>query len=404
MEDSERNQAISSIAGQMARGCNGPGRYRVSRHLRRMVDALRSSGSIRRPELATQLGISKQTVSELIATLERGGFVSARGPVHGARGRSAIAYEFVADAAVCLGVDLGGTKVTFALGDMLGRILAESTEATQGDSGMSVVDQIVRSAAGLCHDAGIDSHRLRACAIGVPASVHPATGGLALAANLPGLERIDLGSLLAERLGCPVRLENDVNLALAGEVVAGAAKGARNAVFVALGTGVGAAIMADGQLVRGQGGAAGEVAHLPFPGGPPDAETVRQGQLESAIGSSAILAAYRCDGGHRAQDVRGIFDAAAAGETAAIQSLERLAVETARCIAAVVAVVDPELVVLGGSIGARRELRELVVEKLRYAFIRPVAVIASAHGARAAVIGAVDAACTEMIAALFGQP
>ena len=402
MEDSERNQAISSVAGQMGWAGDGPVRQRVSRHLRPMVDALRASGSIRRPELAARLGISKQTVSDLVAALVGGGFVSARGPVHGPRGRSAMAYEFVADAAVCLGVDLGGTKVTFALGDMLGRILAESTEATEGDSGLCVVHQIVRVATALCRDAGIERSRLKACAIGVPASVHPATGGLALAANLPGLEQIDLGGLLAERLGCPVRLDNDVNLALSGEVAAGAAKGTRNAVFLALGTGVGAGVMADGHLVRGGSGAAGEVAYLPFPGGPPDGETVRQGQLESAIGSAAILAAYRSGGGSRAQDVRGIFDAAAAGEEAAVLSLDRLAAETARCIAAVVAIVDPELVVLGGSIGARRELRERVAEKLRRLFVRPVTVIGSAHGARAAVVGAVDAACTEMIDALFG--
>lgn len=386
----------------MAWAGTGDERQRVSRYLRPIVDVLRASGSIRRPELAQRLGISKQTVSELIAELEVGGFVTARGPVRGGRGRSAMAYEFVADAAVCLGVDLGGTKISLALGDMTGRILAERTEATQGDSGTDIIDQIVGGAAGLCRDAGIEERRLHACVIGVPASVHPVTGSLALAANLPGLEQVDLCAQLTERLGCPVRLENDVNLALAGEVVAGAAKGARNAVFIALGTGVGAGVMANGELVRGWSGAAGEVAYLPFPGGQPDDVTLRQGQLESAIGSPAILASYQSNGGAQAQDVRGIFDAAAAGEQAALHSLNQLAAEVARCVAAVVAVIDPELVVLGGSIGARRELRDRIEEKLRAVFVRPVKVIGSAHGARAAVIGAVDTAYADMIAALFG--
>ena len=381
---------------------HGTERQRASRYLRPVVDALRASGSIRRPDLAAHLGISKQTVSELIAALEDGGFVSARGPARGGRGRSAMVYGLVADAAVCLGIDLGGTKVSFGLGDMVGRLLAERTEATRTGGGRAVVEQIVEGAAALCRDAGIERRRVQACVIGVPASVHPGTGNLTLAANLPGLEEVDLCGLLGERLGCPVRLENDVNLALTGEVVAGAAKGVRNAVFIALGTGVGAGVMANGQLVRGSSGAAGEVAYLPFPGGPPDDETLRQGQLESAIGSQAILAGYQANGGTRARDVRGIFEAADAGEEAALLSLNHLAAETARCVAAVVAVIDPELVVLGGSIGVRRELRDRIDEKLRGTFVRPVKVIGSAHGARAAVIGAVDAACSEMIATLFG--
>lgn len=402
MEDSERNQFISSDGGRIALRLPVPDGHRGSRHLRRLVDLLCHSGTMQRPDLAMRLGISKQTVSELVAALEADGFVAPRGPVSGLPGRSAMSYELVAGAAVCLGVDLGGTKISLALADLLGNVIADSTEPTAAASGLHVLDQITRGSAALCRAAGVDNSRLRACVIGIPASVHPGTGRVSLAANLPGLEDLPLAEMLTRNIGCPVWLENDVNLALAGEVAAGVAKGRRNAAFVALGTGIGAGVMVDGHLLRGANGGAGEVAYLPFPGSRPDAEAIRQGQLETAVGSAGIMAAYRAGGGRRAADMRTLFEAAADGEHAAAAALGRLAVETARCIAALAAIADPEIVVLGGGIGARAELRALVADELAHNFVRPVRVVTSAHGARAAIVGAIDQAREKLLTGLFG--
>jgi len=402
MEDGERNQSISSGGGRISSRLPVPNGPRGSRHLRPLVDALCQFGTMQRPDIATRLGISKQTVSELVAALEADGFVSPRGPVGGLPGRSAMSYELVADASVCLGIDLGGTKITFALADLLGTPIAESTEPTDTKSGLHVLDQVTRGSAELCRVAGMDRSRLRACVIGIPAAVHPASGRISLAGNLPGLDDLPLAEMLSRSIGCPVLLENDVNLALAGEVAAGVARGKRNVAFVALGTGIGAGVMVDGHLLRGAHGGVGEVAYLPFPGGQPDADTIRQGQLEAAVGSAGIMAAYRANGGERAVDVRTMFEAAAAGEQGAIAVLGCLSAEMARCVAALAAIADPEVVVLGGGIGAREELRSLVADELARNFVRPVSLVTSAHGARATVVGAIDQARERMLTALFG--
>ncbi|MBV8474745.1 MAG: ROK family transcriptional regulator, partial [Hyphomicrobiales bacterium] len=225
---------------------------------RRIVaEALLHNAPISRADLARATGLSKQTTSLVIADLEAGGWVKPVGVVTGGVGRNAVTYEIAGDAAFSLGVDLGGTKVTAAIANLVGEIVVETTEPTDPRGGRDVLRQIRALADRICADAGIKSERIRSVVVGTPGVVDPASGAVALVPNIKGLSDFSVPKALAEHFGREVAVENDVNLAVLGEAWQGSARDCRNAAFLSLGTGVGLGLIVNGTLVRGAAGAAG---------------------------------------------------------------------------------------------------------------------------------------------------
>src|SRR4029077_4085714 len=212
-------------------------------------------------------------------------------------GLSAGTYALRPDAAFVLGIDLGGTKLHVALADLHGVTVAESIEPTASDGGEAGVAQIGRMTDGLLRRAGVSAQRLRGGVMGSPGIIDPASGGIVIAPNIAGLDSLDVRAALRARLGIDIAIENDVNLAAIGEHWRGNSRKARTFAFIALGTGIGMGIFANGHLVRGARGAAGEVAYLPLGGDPYDARGQRLGTLETAIGSAGFIERYTALGG-----------------------------------------------------------------------------------------------------------
>lgn len=231
---------------------------------RLVIEQVLRGGPISRAEIARGTGLSKQTISEVMRELERGGWVREEGQVQGAVGRSAVTYAIRPDAAFVLGIDLGGTKLHLALADLHGQIVAEIVEPTQHAGGAAVIEQIGRLADTLVEKVGIARDRVRSAVMGSPGIVDPRSGAIMIAPNVPGLDTFDVRAALRARLGIDVAIENDVNLAAVGEHWCGGSKDARSFAFVALGTGIGLGIFADGRLLRGARGAAGEISYLPL--------------------------------------------------------------------------------------------------------------------------------------------
>jgi predicted NBD/HSP70 family sugar kinase len=304
------------------------------------------------------------------------------------------AYELVGRPDVVVGVDLGGTKVHVALSDLSGEILAEDIEPTERRGGLHVVEQIGAIAERLRRECGRDADLPRAAAIGSPGVLDTRSGKVSISPNIAGLEAIDMVAALESRLGCAVRIENDVNLAALGELWHGSAAGMENFAFVALGTGIGMGLVADGQLMRGAHGAAGEIAFLPLGSDPFSTASYPLGPLETAIGSAGILKHYREQGGKAANSVREVFERMSAGEPAAHETLDYTARILAQALMAVRALVDPELIVLGGSIGARIELVERVRDMVASSPV-DLAVRASSLGSCAVLVGASRLALTQ---------
>lgn len=354
--------------------------------------------SLQRPALAQRIGLSRLAVSELLAGLEVRGLVQVEGRLGGAPGRSQLSYALKADAALALGFDVGGTKIAGAIADLRGQVLAEATEPTAQSGAADLVAQLGSMTDALCRQAGVPRFRLRTGAVGIPAAVHPVTADLSLAGNLPGLEGGNLRSSLSEALGVTILIDNDVNLALLAEVGQGNGPRQENAAFIALGTGIGGALMINGRLLRGAHGGAGELGYMPLwqidgPGVP---------SLEERVGEAGIRRDYVSRGGDAAHSVRDIFAAAEGSNPAAQGALDAAAHHTARAALALLALLDPDLLIFGGSIGARPEFIERVERLVSATWMRPIQIVRSRSGGRAGLLGALELARSDLLDELFG--
>lgn len=362
-------------------------------------------GPISRNDLVQVTGLSKPTVLAVVAALEDEGLVHGVPlPTNGA-GRTPLGYVHNPVAAYVVGIDLGGTKVAAAIADLSGRIVAEREEPTSQDGGDAVVRQLAALAKAVARDAGVAWSRVDAVAVGSPGVVAP-DGTVDLASNIAGLGSTRLGDELRRALRVPVTLENDVNLAAVGELHAGVARHCSTFVLLALGTGVGAGIVVDGRLVRGTRGGGGEVAFLPIGADPASADARRRGALETAVSGSGVQAMLRDELARRngtarstlqrSSDARAVFAAAAAGDPVGVAVVDRHAAVVAQALLALAALIDPELVVLGGGIGANSTLLAPVRRAVERLVPWPLRVETSALGPRAGLVGAVHLALSTL--------
>ncbi|MEF2070296.1 ROK family transcriptional regulator [Consotaella aegiceratis] len=367
-----------------------------------VIRTVLANGAISRADIAKQTGLSKQTISDVVRDLTGEGWLRESGQTGGRPGRSAITYELNAGAGLAASIDLGGTKIAAAVGDLLGTVVAETRVPTDRRGGAALVDQFEAVIGGLMAEAGASIADLRLLVVGTPGVLDPKTGHIGVAPNIPGIDAIDVPQLLAERLQVPIRIENDVNLAARGEQWRGHGTGVGNFAFVALGTGIGMGIIANGALLSGARGAAGEISYLPVGGDPFDPRGFTLGTLETAVGSVAIAQRYAGFGGAEGATVEELFSAFDAGEPAAIAAIEETARVVAQAIAAIGAMLDPELVIMGGSIGARAELVDAIRAILPRCSPHPPRIEISKFGNRAALIGGMGVAVDHMHEELFG--
>lgn len=365
-----------------------------------VVQAITTYGPISRASVSKMTGISKQTVSEVVSTLEEDGWVQTVGQTEGNIGRRAVIYEIVPDAALVASVDLGGTKVRVALCNLSGAVVSEITEPTEQTGGEAVVNQIARIIEEAARRQDVDSDKVRTAVVGVPGVLEQDSGKIKLAPNISGIDSIDFPSLLGARLGIEVIVENDVNLAALGEHWMTHQGKRDNLVFLSIGTGIGAGLVIGGQLVRGANGGAGEIGYLPFGADPFEAKSLEVGALERVAATTAIIDQYEAVTGTRI-GVPEIFERSIAGDEAATRSLAEAARNIALAIAAIAALVDPSCVVVGGSIGAREELMDLIRPELSKCFPRDVAIEQSVLGSHAALAGGASIALSRLHIALF---
>jgi predicted NBD/HSP70 family sugar kinase/predicted transcriptional regulator len=379
----------------------------VSRLLaqRNIFEVVLHRGPISRAELSKLTGLSKQTTSEVMDVLERKNLVRSVGKTRGNIGRTAVLYEVNPQGGHVLGIDLGGSKLTVALADISSRGIAELTEPTDKRGGRFVLQQISGLASRISRTAGTQTKRLRSIVVGMPGVLNRVSGAIELSPNISALGEVNVKATLQDRLGGPVVIENDVNLALMGEIWHGCARDFNSVGLLALGTGVGLGLAINGKLVRGAHGAAGEIGYLPLGGDPMRPEVQKQGCLEYEIGAAGILRRYRTVAGHAPLSVPAIFELLSAGDNAAQQVVDATARLVAMAAIAIVTTTDPDLLVLGGSIGSRPEILERVKTMMAaMSPLRGVELRSSQLGHRGGVIGALAVALSAVHQELFGVP
>jgi len=256
-----------------------------------------------------------------------------------------------------VGLDVGATKTLGVVLDAHGTVVAEErSDTVPGPAGVvgtaAAVVEALRRTTGDPLPAPVG--------LGIPGLVDADRGAVKHAVNL-GVdgEWFAVGDLLADRLGVPVRVENDVNVAALG---ATARSGVDDLVYLSIGTGLAAGLVLDGRLRRGAHGAAGEIGHVPVDPAGVRCRCGQRGCLETVASGSGLAAAWPSADVAPAQAV---FAAAAAGDPRAGGVRDAFVAGVAEAVRLLALAVDPDVVVLGGGVAHLGEpLRRAVADAL----------------------------------------
>src|SRR5947209_15201397 len=346
---------------------------------RTVLETIREGAPFSRAELSREAGISKPTVSLALQSLLRAGLVRETAPDPGRPSYGAVYFEPAPDAAFVLGFDLGAHFLRGAACDLTGEIRARQDVELLAADAETAIETIASLRTSLVEATALSEDLIDSVVVGVPGDVESETGRINLAENVPGLEGRAFDAELQDRLGLPVTLENDINLAALGEQWRGVARDVDDFAFLSIGTGMGAGIVLRGELHRGHNGAAGEVDYA-LGGGLRD-------DLDPCASAVAALAVEL--GLAAPVDARSTFAAARNGDGLPRQVVDETARRIAIHVAPISAVADIGLVVLGGGIGANGDLllepvRALLAEWMPY----PPRVEVSSLGEAAVLTGA----------------
>ncbi|MFD5554528.1 ROK family transcriptional regulator [Streptomyces sp. NPDC127068] len=372
---------------------------------RAALDLLLAQGPLSRTRIGKLTGLSKPTASQLLARLEAAGLVRATGTTEGRPGPNAQLYGVNPTAAHAAGLDVRPEGIRAAVADVTGRTVGEYALRTPGrHSDRPVVELVTEAVDGAASAAGLTPGEVHRLVIGTPGAFDPNTGRLRYASHLPGWHSPTLLDDLAAALPMPVGYENDVNLAAVAEQRLGAARGHDDFVLLWNEDGLGAALVIGGRLHRGWTGGAGEVGFLPVPGAPLMRQVTKtnSGGYQELAGAQVVARLARRlgivpvpQGPHpeaAATLIGRAVDHLADPETSrhhgrigdAYQDLLRTyATGLATGLASLVSVLDPQLIVLSGSVltAGGEALRSLVQAELAdLAASRPKLVVGTVDG------------------------
>ena len=320
-----------------------------------VLETIFRTGPITRPEIAAATNLSKPTVSAAVSRLEQGGLVRAAGMRGGQRGRKPVAYVVSSRAGFVVGGDIGGSNLRVAAADLFGEQICDLKRPTSKAGTRAVGTQILEMVSEVIDEASAVHGRPLALGISAPGIVDQASGRVtSLAYNVAPDGGFDPLEVIRDRFDLPVLVENNVNLAAVGEKWFGLARGVSTMVFISVGAGVGMGIIIGDELVRGAHSAAGEIGYLPLVGDPYDPRHRLHGGLEDEVGAAGIVAAFnerRGPDDAELASVHEVFGLAENGNPAARSVVDHVASRLGAAVATVCAILDPELVVLGGGIG-----------------------------------------------------
>jgi len=363
--------------------------------LRQVLEALRMGGPLTRAELGRITGLSRTTVSGLLADLRRQGVVGdvldrAAVPT-GGRPAAWVALE--ARAGLAVGVDLGRTHLRVAVADLGHRVLAEEVVRLDVDGHADeALDAAVVQVDRLLAAAGGDRSLALGVGLGIPAPLD-ADGRVGSSNILPGWLGRSPGTDLQARLGLPVEVENDANLGALAEALWGAGRDARLVVHVKAATGIGAGIVDGGRIFRGASGTAGEIGHTTVNEAGAVCRCGNRGCLELVAGGPALVDQLR-QSGVGVQGVADLVQRAKEGDLGCRRVLADAGEVMGLAVANLVNLLNPDIVVFGGELGLADELvlgtlRLRVARSSLAAAAAAVRIVPAQLGDRAEALGGV---------------
>jgi glucokinase len=303
-----------------------------------------------------------------------------------------------------IGVDMGGSKLLVGVVDQELNVAGTFQHGLGGLDQPALLELATRAVVQACEAA---EGPVDAVGFGIPCLMDSRTGRARMAVNLP-LAELDFAAVMRDRLGMPVFVDNDANLAALAEHVAGAARGCADAVVLTIGTGIGGGVIAGGQLYRGATGAGAELGHVVIDSNGPRCQgnCPGRGCVEALASGTALArearraAAERPDSGlGRAQsagrELAGplVTELAQAGDPVAVGVLELVGTRLGVALTSLVNIFNPEVVVLGGGVMAAGELllepaRAVVAEHALPPSREEVRILPAVFGPEAGMVGA----------------
>jgi len=355
-----------------------------------VLQLLFSNRDLSRAHISRVSGLSKQTISSVMADLENAHLVEETGITEGGIGRRAQTYRLSPRAGFAVGIDLGGTNFRSGLVDFSGNVLGELNVETPHSSVDELLQIMSKTISQLFKNANVPVSELAQIVIGIPGAVNPATGVISNAPNLEYLDNLVLSNLIQAKFNVSTLVENDVNVAALGELEKSKTE---DFGFIAIGTGVGMGLILDGELRRGFNGGAGEIGYLPL--GENVNQLSKEGHFEELIGGHAVESKYLKQVKIKKTLIE-IFESASKGDLISKKIVDELGSNIALGIRAICSVLDLGEIILGGGIGSREDLYSKIVEELQRTMQNPPSVKISTLGARAGLVGAMSYALSEM--------
>jgi predicted NBD/HSP70 family sugar kinase len=358
-----------------------------------LFQLLRDGKARTRAELALTTGLARSTVAARSDALIASGLVGAAGEANSSGGRPPSRFAFNPAARAVLAVDVGATHVIVAVTDLSGHVVAEQRLAQDvADGPEPVLGRVVKEGLALLEQASRDPRDLAGVGIGLPGPVEHATGRPVKPPIMPGWDGFDVVRYVQRSLPVPVLVDNDVNIMALGERTAHWPEH-ENFLFIKVATGIGSGIISNGELQRGANGTAGDLGHVRVPRG--DDVLCRCGNhgcLE-ALASGPALAAELTRQGVPAAKGSDVLRLVGAGNVQAVHALRQAGRDVGDVVATVVNLLNPSVIVLGGSLGQAGEHLMAGVREVVYRRSLPLAtshlrIALSMAGDQAAILGA----------------
>ncbi|HQO57181.1 MAG TPA: ROK family protein [Candidatus Omnitrophota bacterium] len=269
---------------------------------------------------------------------------------------------------IIIGIDVGGTNTKCGLVDRRGQVLARARVDTRKyiskksllfSAIVDTVESLVRKSPGGRAD-------ILGVGMGLPGLIDTENGVVKILPNIPGWRNVPLKRMMEDKLGLPVRIENDVNLITLGEWKYGAGIGCRNLVCMTLGTGVGSGLILDNRLYRGEGFAAGEIGHMPLGRKGPSCNCGGYACFERYVGNAVLLKNARKLFRDKTMTLEQVSCLASRKDRKALAFWRETAVMIGDALTGVVNLLNPKMIIIGGGVAnAHRFLFKTISDTIR---------------------------------------
>ena len=258
-----------------------------------------------------------------------------------------------------IGIDLGGTNVRVAKVSEKGDIIQMIKESTEIDQGVDhVMNKIIHMIEGID-----DYQRVKGIGMGVPGPVETKTGTMLLASNLAGFEGYCIKNPIEKYFNIPTYVDNDANVAGLGEATQGAGIGCETCYYVTISTGIGGALIHNGQVISGKHGHAGEIGNLIIDRNREKlANQLNKGAVENEASGTAITRKGKVLFGDSIEHAGHVFNLARQGNPQALELVDNMAYDLAVMFSLIGHVVDPDMFIIGG--GVMTKARDVFFDKM----------------------------------------